>query len=79
MKARPVEYTRGFRDGQREGLRLARKVLGDTIDMAMLDVLGVTPEQVKAVEEKANRMMSNALEGYLELDDILEARKEEIG
>lgn len=78
MKARPVDYTRGFRDGQKDGIRKAIKALGASIDIAMMDVLGVTPERVKAVEEKANRMIANALDGYVSLDDIIEARQDEV-
>lgn len=79
MKARPVDYTRGYRDGQNDGIRKAIKALGASIDIAMLDVLGITTEQVKAVEKKANKLLANVLGGYVGLDDVAEAWREEIG
>ena len=33
MKARPVDYTRGYRDGQKDGIRKAIKALGASIDI----------------------------------------------
>lgn len=79
MKARPVDYTRGYRDGQKDGIRKAIKAIGASIDIAMLDVLGASPEEIRAVEKKANRLLANVLGGYVGLDDVAEAWREEIG
>ena len=79
MKARNPEYTRGYRDGMQYGFRLARKTFGDVVDLAMTDVLGASPEEIKAVEKKANGLLANVLSGYVGLDEVAEAWREEIG
>ena len=79
MKARNPEYTRGYRDGMQYGFRLARKTFGDVVDLAMTDILGASPEEIRAVEKKANRLLANVLSGYVGLDEVAEAWREEIG
>ena len=62
-----------------QGLRLARKTFGDVVDLALVDVLGASPEEIRAVEKKANRLLANVLGGYVGLDEVAEAWREEIG
>jgi hypothetical protein len=79
VKARNPEYTKGYKAGMQQGFRLARKTFGDVVDLAIADVLGASPEQIRAVERKANRLLANVLGGYVGLDDVAEAWREEIG
>lgn len=58
---------------------LARKTFGDVVDLALVDVLGASPEEIRAVEKKANKLLANVLGGYVGLDDVAEAWREEIG
>ena len=58
---------------------LARKTFGDVVDLAIADVLGASPEEIRAVEKKANKLLANVLGGYVGLDDVAEAWREEIG
>lgn len=79
MKARNPEYTKGYKAGMQQGFRLARKTFGDVVDLAISDVLGATPEQIRAVEKKANKTLANVLQNYVGLDEVAEAWREEIG
>lgn len=79
MKARNPEYTKGYKAGMQQGFRLARKTFGDVVDLAIADVLGATPEQIRAVEKKANKTLANVLQNYVGLDEVAEAWREEIG
>ena len=58
---------------------LARKTFGDVVDLALVDVLGASPEEIRAVEKKANKLLANVLGGYVGLDEVAEAWREEIG
>ena len=79
MRARNPEYTKGYKAGMQHGFRLARKTFGDVVDLAIADVLGASPEEIRAVEKKANKLLANVLGGYVGLDDVAEAWREEIG
>lgn len=79
MRARNPEYTKGYKAGMQQGFRLARKTFGDVVDLAIADVLGATPEQIRAVEKKANKTLANVLQSYVGLDEVAEAWREEIG
>lgn len=79
MRARNPEYTKGYKAGMQQGFRLARKTFGDVVDLAISDVLGATPEQIRAVEKKANKTLANVLQNYVGLDEVAEAWREEIG
>lgn len=79
MRARNPEYTKGYRAGMQQGFRLARKTFGDVVDLAISDVLGATPEQIRAVEKKANKTLASVLQNYVGLDEVAEAWREEIG
>ena len=58
---------------------LARKTFGDVVDLALVDVLDASPEEIRAVERKANKLLANVLGGYVGLDEVAEAWGEEIG
>lgn len=79
MKVRNPEYTNGYKAGMQQGFRLARKTFGDVVDLALVDVLGASPEEIRAVERKANKLLANVLEGYVGLNEVAEAWREEIG
>lgn len=79
MRARNPEYTKGYKDGMQQGFRLARKTFGDVVDLAISDVLGATPEQIRAVEKKANKTLASVLQNYVGLDEVAQAWREEIG
>ena len=79
MRARNPEYTKGYKAGMQQGFRLARKTFGDVVDLAIADVLGATPEQIRAVEKNANKTLANVLQNYVGLDEVAEAWMEEIG
>lgn len=79
MRARNPEYTKGYKAGMQQGFRLARKTFGDVVDLAISDVLGATPEQIRAVEKKANKTLANVLQNYVGLDEVAQAWREEIG
>lgn len=79
MRPRNPEYTKGYKAGMQQGFRLARKTFGDVVDLAISDVLGATPEQIRAVEKKANKTLANVLQNYVGLDEVAEAWREEIG
>ena len=79
MRARNPEYTKGYKAGMQQGFRLARKTFGDVVDLAIADVLGATPEQIRAVEKKANKTLASVLQNYVGLDEVAEAWREEIG
>ena len=78
MRARNPEYTKGYKAGMQQGFRLARKTFGDVVDLAIADVLGATPEQIRAVEKNANKTLANVLQNYVGLDEVAEAWMEEI-
>lgn len=79
MRARNPEYTKGYKAGMQYGFRLARKTFGDVVDLALVDVLDASPEEIRAVERKANKLLANVLGGYVGLDEVAEAWREEIG
>lgn len=79
MRARNPEYTKGYKAGMQQGFRLARKTFGDVVDLAIADVLGATPEQIRTVEKKANKTLASVLQNYVGLDEVAQAWREEIG
>ena len=79
MRARNPEYTKGYKAGMQQGFRLARKTFGDVVDLAIADVLGATPEQIRAVEKKASKTLASVLQNSVGLDEVAEAWREEIG
>lgn len=79
MRARNPEYTKGYKAGMQQGFRLARKTFGDVVDLALVDVLDASQEEIRAVEKKANKLLANVLGGYVGLDEVAEAWREEIG
>ena len=79
MRARNPEYTKGYKAGMQQGFRLARKTFGDVVDLAIAAGMGASPEEIRAVEIKANKLLANVRGGYVGLDDVAEAWREEIG
>lgn len=82
MKARiyrESDVRRAYESGKKTGIRLSIDCILSTVTLKLQDKHGMGAEELKRLEAEVNEDFEDVLAGGITLDEILEAKAEEIG
>lgn len=73
------DIMKAFEQGKKEGIRLSLDAILSTVTLKLQDKHGMDKEELNRLESEVNADFEAVLAGRITLDEIIEAKKEEIG
>lgn len=73
------DILKAFEQGKKEGIRLSLDAILSTVTLKLQDKHGMGKEELNRLESEVNADFEAVLADRITLDEIIEAKKEEIG